>query len=203
MGSSDHNCILIKSHVNHSEKPSNKRIYKRDLRESRIRHFGLTITTFDWLEIYDLTDVNEKYNRFNEIVSAMIECYFPNKSTHVRASDKPWITQSLKSSVGKRQMLFHKYGKGSETYKYWRNKVQRDVKLACGKYYRNAVEKLKSTNSSRWWKEVKSFGGLKCNVSWPHQLLSDVNPTFHDLAESYNNFLIALTSYFKPLPKYT
>ena len=133
----------------------------------------------------------------------MIECYFPNKLTNVRVSDKPWITQLLKSSIGKRQKLFHKYGKDSETYKYWRNKVQRDAKLARGKYYRNAVEKLKSTNSSRWWKEVKSLGGLKSNESGPHQLLSDVNPTFHDLAESYNKFVIGLTSHFEPLPKYT
>ena len=124
LGLSDHNCILIKSHVNSIEKPSNKRIYKRDLRESKIRYFGQTITSFDWSEIYDLSDVNEKYNKFNEIVSAMIECHFPNKLTNVRVSDKPWITQSLKSSISKRQKLLHKYGKNSETYKYWRNKVQ-------------------------------------------------------------------------------
>ena len=66
--------------------------------------------------------------------------------------------------------------------------MQRDVKLARRKYYSNAVEKLKSTNSSRWWKEVKSLGGLKSNESWRHQL-SDVKPTFQDLAESYNHFL--------------
>ena len=118
--------ILIQSHANSIEKPSNKRIYKRDLRESKIRYFGQTITSFDWSEIYELSDVNEKYNKFN--VSAMIECHFPNKLTNVRVSDKPWITQSLKSSISKRQKLFHKYGKNSENYKYWCNKVQRDVK---------------------------------------------------------------------------
>ena len=47
------------------------------------------------------------------------------------------------------------------------------------------------------------MGSLKSNESWPHQLLSDVNPTFHDLAESYNKFPIGLTSRFEPLPKYT
>ena len=203
LGSSDHNCILIQSHLNSIEKPSNKRIYKRDLRESKIRYFGQTITSFDWSEIYELSDVNEKYNKFNEIVSAMIECHFPNKLTNVRVSDKPWITQSLKSSISKRQKLFHKYGKNSENYKYWRNKVQRDVKSACKKFYMNAVEKLKSTNSSRWWKEVKSLGGLKSNGSWTHQLLSDVNPTLQDLAESYNQFLFGLTSHFEPLSKHS
>ena len=44
LDSSDHNCIFIKSHVNSTEKTSNKRIYKRDLRESKIRHFGQTLT---------------------------------------------------------------------------------------------------------------------------------------------------------------
>ena len=56
------------------------------IRESRIRHFGQIITSFDWSEIYGLSDVNEKYNRFNETVSAMIECYFPNKQTNKRQS---------------------------------------------------------------------------------------------------------------------
>ena len=67
----------------------------------------------------------------------------------------------------------------------------------------NAVEKLKSTNHSRWWKEVKSLGGLKSNESWVHQLLSDVNPTFQDLAESYNQFFIGFTSHFEPLSKHS
>ena len=109
----------------------------------------------------------------------------------------------FKSSISKRQKLFHKYGKNSENYKYWRNKVQRDVKSARKKFYMNAVEKLKSTNSSRWWKEVRSLGGLKSNGSWTHQLLSDVNPTLQDLAESYNQFLFGLTSHFEPLSKHS
>ena len=83
------------------------------------------------------------------------------------------------------------------------NKVQRNVKLARRKYYRNAVEKLKSTNSSRWWKEVKSLDGLKSNESWLHQLLSDVNPKFQEFTESCNQFLIGLTSHFEPLLEYS
>ena len=65
------------------------------------------LTSFDWSEIYDLSDVNEKYNKFNETVSTMIKFYFqiPNKLTNVRVSDKAWMTQSLKSSIRKRQKL--------------------------------------------------------------------------------------------------
>ena len=88
-------------------------------------------------------------------------------------------------------------------YKFWRNKVQRDVKAARRKHYANSVQKLKSANPSRWWKEVKSLGGLSSRESWVHQLLSEVNPTCKDLAESYNGYLVGLTSHFEPLQKCT
>ena len=122
----------------------------------------------------------------------MIKCHFPNKQTNVRVSDKPWITQSLKSSISKRQKLFHKYGKNSENNKYWRNKVQRDVKSARKKFYMNAVEKLKSTNSSRWWKEVKSLGCLKSNRSWAHQCYLTLIQHYRTWLNHIINFFLAL-----------
>ena len=198
IGSSDHNAILIKPHKDRLENSCNKRVCKRDLRDSSIRHFGQTITSTDWTEIFEIPDPNLKYRRFNEVVSAMMDCFFPNKPTSVRESDKPWMNSSLKSSISKRQKSLHKYGRNSQAYRFWRNKVQRDVKVARRKYYANSVQKLKSANPSRWWKEVKSIGGLSSRESWVHQLLSEVNPTCEDLAESYNGYLVGLTSHFKP-----
>ena len=54
-------------------------------------------------------------------------------------------------------------------------------------------------NPSRWWREVKSLGGLKSSDVWYQHLLSEDNPTLTHLAESYNNFLVNLTSHFNPL----
>ena len=78
-------CILIiimKSHINRIKKPRNKPIYKRDLRESRIRH-GKTITSFDWSEIYDLFDVNEKYNKFNRRQGSQINSGLRSNLNHL------------------------------------------------------------------------------------------------------------------------
>ena len=47
IGSSDHNTILIKSHLHRSQKPDNSEKKKRDLRDSNLRKFGQWITTFD------------------------------------------------------------------------------------------------------------------------------------------------------------
>ena len=84
--------------------------------------------------------------------------------------------------------------------KYWRNKVQSSIKAARKKYYVGSVGKLKNSNPARWWKEVKALGGLSSKSSWYSQLLSDNVRNCEDLAETFNSFLVALTSHFEPLP---
>ena len=85
------------------------------------------------------------------------------------------MRSSLKIAIKKRQIAFPKNGKFSQAYKFWRGKVQRDVKTARTKYYSYSVAKLKDTNPSRWWKEIKSLGGLSCRDSWYQELLSEKN----------------------------
>ena len=55
------------------------------------------------------------------------------------------------------------------------------------KYYSKSVEKLKDSNQSKWWRGVKSLGGLLSTNTW-YQQLSDDNPTVTHLAESLNGF---------------
>lgn len=113
------------------------------------------------------------------------------------------MTPSLKVAISKRQKAFCKYGKSSKSYKYWRNKVQHDVKVARSKCYSKSVEKLKNGNSSKWWREVKSLCGFASRSTWSQQLLSDDNPTATHLADSFNDFLVNLTSHFPPLTRDT
>ena len=174
-------------------------MYKRDLRDSNVRPFGQWITSFDWSLVFEISDCNLKYTQFNDIVSEKINYYFPLKQTKVRKSDKPWIISSLKLFIRKRQRALHIHGKTSPIYKKWRNIVQLEVKYAHEKYYQYSVKKLKPSNPSRWWKELKALGGLSSQQLWYHQLLSDDLPTCMDLAESYNKFLVCLTSHIVQL----
>ena len=83
------------------------------------------------------------------------------------------MTSSIKSTTARRQKALHESGKNSNIYKYWHNKVQSRSKAARKKYHMRSVEKLKNSNSARWWKEVKALGGLSAKSSWYSQLLSD------------------------------
>ena len=196
IGSSDHNAILVRPYVQLSTKRDNKNILKRDLPDSSLRSFGRWITTYDWKDVYETVDCDRKFNKFNEILSSMVNYFCPVK---VRSSDKPWMTLSLKLYLKKRQMAFHEYGKNSYAYKYWRNKVQYKVKQARKTYYRNSVDKLKNTNPAKWWKEIKSIGSLSSQVNWHSQLLSETTPACSDIPEYYNEYLVGLTSHFNTL----
>ena len=123
--------------------------------------------------------------KFNDTMSAMIDKI---------------MTSSIKSVIARRQKALHESGKNSDIYKYWRNKVQSSIKAARKKYYVGSVRKLKISNPVRWWKEVKALGGLSSKSSWYSQLLSDDFRNCEDLAETFNSFLVALTSHFDPLP---
>jgi hypothetical protein len=93
----------------------------------------------------------------------------------------------------------HYYGKNSDAYKLWRNQVQQSIKSARFKYYAQSVEKLKTSNPSRLWKEIKSLGDISSKSCWYNQLLSNDVPNCHDLTEVFNCFLSGLTSHFAPL----
>ncbi len=129
IGTSDHYTILMKAQDPPS-KPDNSPIWKRDLRDSRIRPFGRYIASFDWSAILNIHDCDIKYEKFNDTMSAMIDNFFPLERTSVRKCDKPWMTSSIKSAIARRQKALHESGKNSNIYNYWRNKVQSSIKAA-------------------------------------------------------------------------
>lgn len=143
IGSTDHNAILIKSHLSMSQTTINSPIYKRDLRDSRLRKLGCYISSFDWSEVTEISSCERKYQRFNEILGNMIDRFLPIKANKISQSDKPWMMSALKLSINARQKLLHKLGKSSQMFKFWCNKVQADVKTACNKYYSFSVKKLR------------------------------------------------------------
>ena len=44
-------------------------------------------------------------------------------------TDRPWMTTNIKTAIRKRQSAFLPHGKESVIYKFWRNKLQRDISL--------------------------------------------------------------------------
>ncbi|XP_048588886.1 uncharacterized protein LOC125572426 [Nematostella vectensis] len=103
--------------------------------------------------------------------------------------------------ISKRQKCLSLFGKDSQQFRYWRNKVQVHIKDCKQRFYNAKVATLKQSNPGRWWREVKSLSGMSRNDNqWFNQLIDGTNiVTIQQLCENINTFFTGLTSEFAPL----
>ena len=200
LGRSDHYTVLIKPEtIVHQRAPLKQHLYTRDLRPSRINEFGRWITQYEWSEVLNLNNVQDKYDLFSSIITDAVNRYFPLKGVRSCTSDKPWITPKLKGLIEKRQKALTVHGKDSQVYKHWRAKVQYECKICKRIYYNNKVAALKDTNVQRWWKEVKGIAERKDSHDCFYQMLNDTITSLAVLGQLFNTFLANLTAHFTPL----
>ena len=81
VGASAHNSILIKEHLHRADEPCNERVWKRDMRDSKVGSFGQWIIGFEWTDILHTPDCESKYEKFNDILQHMIQRYTSKYST--------------------------------------------------------------------------------------------------------------------------
>ena len=83
-------------------------------------------------------------------------------------------------------------------YKFWRNKIQREIKTMKNSFYNNRVDDLEYTNPGMWWKQIKSLSGQNIKQEWYHQILGE-SENIESLAQKINDFFIGLTQNFEPI----
>ena len=174
-------------------------VYSRDLHPIRINEFGRWIMQYEWYEVLNLNNVQDKYDLFSSTITDAVNRYFPLKGVRSCTSDKPWITPKLKGLIKKRQKALTVHRKDSQVYKHWHAKVQDECRICKWNYYNNKVAALKDTNVQRWWKEIKGITGQKNLHDWYYQMLNDTITSPAVLGQLFNTFLANLTAHFTPL----
>ena len=104
-----------------------------------------------------------------------------------------------KSSRLKRQKLFKRYGKDSNSYKQLRNIVQQEIRSTKRNYYQQKVLDLENTGCRKWWGQIRSLAGQGIRQDWSCQFLDDSCPDTRTLANKVNDFFISLSDHFIPL----
>ena len=102
-----------------------------------------------------------------------INLYFPLKKQKISVYDKPWVSNKLKQFISKRQSSLGRYGKHSHSFKFWRNKVQAEIRTCKESYYKNKVDNMKDYDISKWWKEIKKLGYGSSRTEWCEQLMGE------------------------------
>ena len=125
IGSGDHNALLINPvNGNQSSNVRAKSKILHDTRVSRLQDFGAWITTYDWSAILNISEVQVKCDLLHSCLMKAVDTFFPSRKVKISATDKPWITSSLKLLIARRQKALAKWGKTSGIYKQLRNRVQ-------------------------------------------------------------------------------
>ena len=91
-GLSDHNTVLATAIEKKRNNNSKKTITKRDLRTSSKAALGRYLTLIDWPLLFaPLSDCEEMWNTFSEVVSTGLDTLMPEKEYRVCAADAPWM----------------------------------------------------------------------------------------------------------------
>ncbi|XP_035688672.1 uncharacterized protein LOC118424240 [Branchiostoma floridae] len=159
IGLSDHCCVLWQAQVKLKQNTCTKKLI-RPIREPNLSHFGRWITTHTWEEVLAATTTEEKADTFYSTLTSAIAEYFPTKTVKQHHCDKPWITPRIKHLIQQRQRTFTN-GSCTAMSKFYRNKVQKEIRKAKNKFYTIDIEGRRKDNPRAWHNGLKSI----CNMN--------------------------------------
>ena len=152
-------CIFkFKKHI---VKPFSRKILLYD--HGNYNDLRQMISEYNWDSVRN-DDVNEYANCFSKTLLSLAEQCIPTKHVTIRPRDLPWINNTIRRLIRKRNRLYKKYKKDRtilnyDKFKQARNEVTSNLRKAKKDYTDSLANKLKTSSlSSRdYWKTLKSF----------------------------------------------
>ena len=199
LGKSDHNCVLLRPNDSQPTPVGRRVVDHRAFTPAAYDNIAREIIAFNWSKMYMLDDSQEQANILYSVLLEAVNKYAPIKRLTFKTNDKPWISSHFKDLIDARNKEF--VNGRSDEYKRLRNKVHRVSKQLQKKYYNQRIKNLKTTNNSKWWKEIKGICGLQQTSNYSIGNLTYRNEpiTDNELPELVNEFLCSLTSEVAPL----
>ena len=121
------------------------------------------VSNYDWSTVFK-KDVNSYANTLTQTLINLSEQYIPNKNVSIRPLDLPWINNSIRKLMRKRNRFYRKYKISKTVQNYSKfKKIRNDVTALLQKskqdYIETLANKLKSPNLSSkvYWNTLKSF----------------------------------------------
>lgn len=106
----------------------------------------------NWHEFYNISDVDEKFNRFSATLVNLLHQCLPELSIKIYQLGKPRITCQIKREIKMRQPACT----GGDTVKYEEKseKVSGLVSKAKHRYYRSKTEIVRRAGQAKWYKAI-------------------------------------------------
>ena len=132
------------------------------------RAFSNAISSFDWDESYEETDMQTAYSLFHSKFLRLYNIHFLQQNLKLKYNTrKLWLTQELKDAIRKKNKLY-KYLKmpsafNEITNKPYRNKLNHILKMSERQHYSDLLTTNKSNTKKTWqiMKNIVNKNGIK------------------------------------------
>ena len=143
---------------------------------------------------------NEKVKKFHNYLNFMMDKHFPEKVVTISNLDKTFMTPNLKILHRKMQRELYKKGK-TEKFKNMKRKFKRIKRMSVKNHFDKFVHNLKTSNTKRWFQQMKHFGGLsKMNVG-KLQIESLKDLSDEECAERVAQHFASVSQQYEPVDK--
>ena len=155
IGDGDHFPVLYLPKNYIPPKNKKKTVNMRKFPKSTKNHFGAWISSFDWGQLYGISDVNEKISYFSVLLWKVINIYFPLLKFVISSTDKEWVTPKIKDLFSKRQKA-HFEGK-FETRDSLAKIIKKEIKVAKREFHESKVGVFENTDPKEWYRHINNI----------------------------------------------
>ena len=203
LGTSDHDSVVCRPSVSSSFNTGRTvHAYSRIMGANERAMFSLELRQTKWERLYNTGECALQYDLFQNTIIGLVNKHFPWKTVRRHSNDKPWVNDTYRYMIRRRQRAFMTKGKDDPEYKLYRNKVNRMGKKLRQNFYTNQVAELKSTKPGQWWQNVrKLMGDTKSSPKGPleHLAAKECDGSLEALADKINSFFTSLCNNMQQL----
>lgn len=184
-------------HSPHQTPTSNPLQYQR-IDAITLDRFGTAVSALEWCDVLSLNNVEDSYNALITKIKVVYDKCFPLQRTRKQKARKPWMTYELIRKIKTKDKLFAQFLKSKElskwqTYKKYRNQLNRELKVAKVNYFKNAFSHSANKSVKNQWDHLNKI--LNCSSKNIVTSLTKDGLTLsgEDLSNEFNNFFINIT----------
>ena len=195
LGASDHNMVLVlPCNQSSLQTGSLQQIVTRRMGLTEKIHFADQLSRVHWEPLYRFEYCADQFTFYQEVMDKLMNDCFPFRSVTRHSGDKPWVTDSFRQLVRRRQRARMSGDKCQANQ--LRNKVNREATRLRHQFYQSKILDLEDSSSKDWWKHMKalmgiSSGGTKELVGLANRHTDGNIPA---LANKINDFLVSVSS---------
>jgi len=176
---SDHYPIFFVCKQSSDYTCQNKEMCYQVINNRTLNRLKTELTQVNWNSVSECSDMNESYNRFDDIVQKCYRKCIPVKTCSRRNVKRPWVTQGILTSINMKNKMYMYYVNNPceytlSRYKLYKNKLTHVLRVSERTYIKDYLDKYSNDLKKSWSLMNRVIGKKNQKQTIPKEML-DVN----------------------------